>query len=431
MTIPIERTRWGAVVAVALGVVLAALDLTVVGVALPVLGTELHAGPTVTQWVLHAYNLALVALAVPAGRWLDRACPRSAFLLAVGGFGVASVLITVAPDAPLLLAARAVQGVFAGLLGALTIPLVAAVSRPEHRGRAMSLVLALFPVSGVAGPAVGGLLTDAFGWRAVFAINVPLVVLAFVVGRRTIPAKGGLPAPGRRSLVEASVVGVGATALFLGGYWLPLAAVALVIWLRLPQVRPVRTMLRTRASASSLFALPLVVTGIAAVNFVVPYLLAHRSATVAGLVLLSTSAGMAAFSPVGGVLADRFGAARVAFAGAVVVLVGTVALLPLDESAAPWDVAWRLFVLGIGHGLFAGPNSAAILAATPPDLIGTSGGVSTLLRTLGFSLGPALAAAATGFGTVVVALIAVTAAGCIVQVWSQRVRDLPKRPVGP
>ncbi|GAA0243889.1 MFS transporter [Saccharothrix mutabilis subsp. mutabilis] len=423
-------TRWGAVLAVALSVVLAALDLTAVVVALPVMGEDLGAGPTVTQWVLHAYNLPMVALSIPAGRWLDRAGHRPAFLLSVVGFGVASLAIALAPTAGLVLAGRAVQGLFSALIGAVTMPVIGAAVHPRHRGRAMSLVLTLIPVSGVAGPALGGVLTDTFGWRSVFLINVPVVLVAVLVGLRTIPrSERGLPWPGRRLLLEAAVVGVGATALFVHVYLAPVAVLALVVWLRLPEARPVRDMLRRPRLGPALAAMPLIIVGIAALNFVVPYLIADRPAVVIGLAVLSMSAGMAVFSPVAGVLADRFGAVPVAAVGAVVALVGTALLLPVDATTPTADLVWRLAVLGVGHGLFAGPNAAAILAETPPDLVGTSGGLTSLLRTLGFSAGPALGAAIGAFTPTVVALLVVTALGITASAaqlrWSHRADDLP------
>src|SRR5256885_12164061 len=104
------------------------------------------------------------------------------------------------------------------------------------------------------------------------------------------------------------------------------------------------------------------------------------------------SAAMAVVSPLAGVLADRIGTRPVVIAGVLVILTGTVAMLTVGSGADLLDVALRLAVIGIGNGLFAGPNSAAILAATPAELAGTSSGVTALLRTLGFAIGPAIGA---------------------------------------
>ncbi|SFB33764.1 Major Facilitator Superfamily protein [Amycolatopsis marina] len=410
----LERTRWSAVVAVALGVVLAALDMSVVAVALPALGADFGAGPQVTQWVLLGYSLPLVALSIPAGRWLDRAGPLPSFLLAVGGFGVASVLIAVAPTMSLLLTGRVLQGVFGSLVGVAAMPLVAISVRPEHRARAMSIVLTLIPISGVAGPAVGGVLADAYGWRSVFLINVPIVAAAMWAGARTIPARlpgrVGLPLPGGRLVREAVVLGVAATAFFLaldllgraeGGVLVAVLGLvtlaAVTVWMRLPESQPVRSLLGRRELSLPMVALPMITAGIAALNFLVPYFLSEvqqASPRVIGMALLTVSAGMAVFSPLAGVLADRLGNRPVTLTGAAVVLGGLVALLFVDTDTTALGLVWPLVLVGIGNGLFAGPNAAEIMARTPAALMGTSSGVTSLLRTLGFSLGPALGALA-------------------------------------
>jgi MFS family permease len=97
--------------------------------------------------------------------------------------------------------------------------------------------------------------------------------------------------------------------------------------------------------------------------------------------------------------------------GTAVILIGTVLLLQAGDD--PWDLAWRLAVIGVGHGLFAGPNAALVMERTPPELMGTSGGVTTLVRTVGFSVGPALGAALGGFHQTVVVLVAITAVGLL------------------
>uniref|UniRef100_UPI001BDD7CA3 MFS transporter n=1 Tax=Pseudonocardia lacus TaxID=2835865 RepID=UPI001BDD7CA3 len=219
MSTPVATSRWSTVVVVSLGIVLGALDMTIVAVALPAIGADLGAGPSGTQWVLLGYLLPLVALSLPAGRWVDRAGPRAAFRLAVGGFGVTSALAALAPTVGSLVAARVLQGGFGALISVLGLPIVAAAVRPEHRARAMSIVLTLIPLSGVLGPALGGLLTDAVGWRWIFLVNLPVVAVALAMAARTIPAgavgRTGLPRPDRAEVVDAAVLGAGTTALVM------------------------------------------------------------------------------------------------------------------------------------------------------------------------------------------------------------------------
>jgi MFS family permease len=409
---PVATSRWSTVVVVSLGIVLTALDMTIVAVALPAIGAELGAGPSVTQWVLLGYLLPLVALSLPAGRWLDRAGPRAAFRLAVGGFGVSSALVALAPTAPLLVAARVLQGCCGALISVLGLPVVAAAVRPEHRARALSIVLTLIPLSGVAGPALGGLLTDTVGWRAVFLVNLPVVAVALALARRSIPAgppgRTGLPRPDRAALLDTAVLGAGTTAVVLAldllgdpdpalapaGLLAVVGAVAVAIWARRPDSRPVLALLRRPRIGRSLAALLVTVAGVGAVNFLVPYALADLGAATAGLVLLVLSAAMAVASPPAGVLADRVGTGPVVLAGALCVLAGTGWLLATGLAAGPVALVGPLALIGAGNGLFAGPNATRVLDATPPGQMGASSGLSSLVRTTGFTLGPALAATA-------------------------------------
>jgi DHA2 family multidrug resistance protein-like MFS transporter len=415
MSVEPSRTTWFAVVAVSLAIVLAALDLTIVAVALPLIGADLAAPPATTQWVLLAYFLPMTALGIPAGRWMDRAGLRSAFAFAVAGFGVASVLVAAAPTMWLLLTGRVLQGAFGSLISILGFPVVAAAVRPEHRGRAMGLITTLIPLSGLAGPGLGGLLAETYGWRAVFAINVPIAAVTLWLGLRTVPAgwpgRRGLPLPDPGLLREAALLGGAVTAVFLAlgmlageltgvrvavALGLVTAAVlAAMAWARLAESRPVVTLIRRPAYGLPATALLLLVTGTGATSFLVPYLLSevlHRTAEITGVVLLASAAGMALFSPLAGLIADRIGPRPVALFGGIAILAGTLLLLQVDPRSHPADVAWRLALLGMGNGLFTGPVHTLILQATPADMTATSGGVTALFRTLGLSTGPAAGA---------------------------------------
>jgi MFS family permease len=411
----LRTTRWAAVAAVAVAVVLASLDMTIVAVALPAIAANLAAAPAVIQWVMLAYFLPMVALSVPVGRWIDRVQTRAAFFLATVGFGVASVLVMVSPNLWMLLASRTIQGVFAAVIGVMGFPIVAASVRPEHRARAMSIILTLIPLAAVAGPPMGGLFTEHYGWRSVFAINIPVALVAAWLGHRSIPgtatprAANPLQLPDRRLVGEAILLGGAVGTVLLGldllgrspGSWtVPalLAAaglVATVAWARTPASRSVVAFLRNPQLAMQITGMVFMTTIVGATYFLVPFFTStvlHLSPSMGGLVLLALAAAMAATSPAAGVVADRMGPLPLLLAGAAATLAGVLGLALLDADPHAVDVAWRLALVGVGQGLFAGPNSAAILAATPRSMAGTAGGVTALFRTLGFSIGPALGA---------------------------------------
>ncbi|WP_158542863.1 MFS transporter [Phytoactinopolyspora halophila] len=419
----IPATNWKAVIVAASAIVLVALDMAIVAVALPVVGAEFDASPSVTQWVMLAYFLPMVALGIPVGRWIDRAQIRAAYFFAVSGYGVTSLVVMVAPTIETLIGSRALQGIFAALVAVLGFPVIATSVRAEHRGRAMGVILTFIPLSGMVGPALGGTLAENYGWRPIFAVSLPIVLLAMWLGHRAIPsgARGqvALPIPDRHLVSEALVLGGAVGALMLGltllgenpgqaafpaalGAFTVLAAAA---WTRLPASRPVTAFLRQPRVGLMVVSLMFMTSGFAATNFLMPYFfieIFQRSATMAGLVLLALGLAMATISPLAGVLADRYGYWPVLLTGGMITLSGAMGIFLLGTDPHPLDVAWRLALIGTGQGLFAGPISAAILASASRSMAGTAGGVSSLFRTLGFSLGPALGALAwslSGGGT--------------------------------
>lgn len=452
------RTRWTAVVGVSLVLFMATLDLTVVSVALPVIGHDLDASPQHAQWVMLAYFLPMVALAVPGGRWVDGAGLRAAYLLTALGFGASSALVGAAPAFWALVAARVVQGIFAGLIAPVIFAVVGAAVRPEQRGRALGLVAALAPIGAVLGPGLGGLLVDSVGWRAVFLGNVPTCLAAAWVGWRTVPGSNRLPAPGGRLLGEALVLGAGVAALFWtldrlsggGRDGLAVASAAVAVaafatWRRLPASRRLMAVVLRRSLAQPIAALLFLVAGSNLLYFLMPYFLqevAGHRAGVAGAVLLALPAGLGITSllvnVVGGRAAERVGPWRLAVGGALLVLAGELLLLPLDAAAHPAEVAWRLALVGAGQGLFIAPNQTTILAAAPPGATATVGGVSALVRWLGFALGPATGAlcwtlAGGGLPGVRAGLLAGAAAAAAAAAWclvpGPRAMRSPGRPV--
>jgi MFS family permease len=168
----------------ALATLLPSLAVSSANVALPTLAAAFGAGFAEVQWVVLAYLLATTTLIVGAGRLGDLMGRRRLLLAGVVLFTVASLLCALAPNLPLLVAARALQGMGAASMMALAMALVSA-SLPKNRtGRAMGLLGTMSAVGTALGPSLGGVLIGALGWPAVFAVNLPLGLLAFVLAWR-------------------------------------------------------------------------------------------------------------------------------------------------------------------------------------------------------------------------------------------------------
>src|SRR5680860_1264700 len=160
---------------------MAALDATVVNVALPAMGEDLDAGVAGLQWILNGYLLALASLILLGGSLGDRFGRKRVFLIGVVWFAAASLLCGLAPSVELLVAARVLQGVGGALLTPGSLAIIQASFAPDDRGRAIGSWSALGGVATAAGPFFGGWLVDAVSWRWIFLLNLPLAVVVVVV----------------------------------------------------------------------------------------------------------------------------------------------------------------------------------------------------------------------------------------------------------
>ncbi|MFE3323431.1 MFS transporter [Streptomyces sp. NPDC059176] len=433
--------RWLLVAVAGLLSFVAMLDMNIVNVALAQISRDLHLSAATAQWVVLGYQLPVVALLLPVGRWLDGTGPRSAVLGATVGFAVCSALAAAAPSAELLVMARLAQGLFGAVLFVLMPVLAIGSVRPELRGRAMSVPATLGPLGAVTGPAIGGLLLDQLGWRSVFLVKIPFCLLALIVAWKGMPRDGGLRLPGRRPLWDALLVATGVTVMLVAlslaagnVSWLALTVAAvppLWLWMRGPGGDPVATALRAPGLPQAHGAVLSLAAGFAAMHYVIALHLQRDdgfSATATGLTVLAFPLGMGLAGPLGGRLADRYGARPVAVAGAAVTSAGLLLLVPLGGDGAPGDLAWRLALAGVGMGLNGGPTQALVMTAAPRQRTATVGSTIQLARSLGFTLGPALATAAWGVAGPVhgtrAGLVLAAAAACL----SVSLLALPPRP---
>ncbi|MFI6412586.1 MFS transporter [Streptomyces sp. NPDC050585] len=407
--IPEPADRWLLVAVAGLLSFVAMLDMNIVNIALAAISDSLDVSAATAQWAVLGYQLPVVALLLPVGRWLDGVGQRSALLVAAGGFAVCSALAAVAPWVAWLIAARIAQGAFGAVLFVLMPVLAIRSVRPEARGRAMSVPATLGPLGAVTGPAVGGLLLDHLGWRAVFLVKIPVCLLALAVAWRAMPKDGRLRGLDRRALVDTALVATGVTVLLVSltlaydapGWLLPaLAAVPpLWWWLRGPGGRPVTGALRDSRAYPAHGAVLGLAAGFAATHYVAALYLQRDtgfSATATGLALLAFPLGMGVAGPVGGRLADRYGARPVAVVGASLTALGLLLLVPLGDDWSLPDIAWRLALAGVGMGLNGGPTQALVMGAAPRERTATVAATLQLARSLGFTVGPALATAAWG-----------------------------------
>lgn len=388
----------GVLASLALATLLPSLAISSANMALPTLATAFDTGQAAAQWVVLAYLLATTTLIVSAGRLGDLLGHRRVLLAGMALFTGASVLCALAPSLPLLLAARALQGAGAAAMMALTMALVGAALPKARAGSAMGLLGAMSAVGTALGPSLGGLLIAAFGWQAVFAINLPLGLLALVLAWRCLP-----PDREARGTARFDVAGMAWLALALSAYalamtWhvglLAVAGLALMRFLRTEAraAQPLVSLERLREPtlAAGLAANALVGAVMMATLVVGPFHLGGRLGLQAALVgaLMSVGPVLAAFSGLpAGRLVDRFGARRMATLGLVAMAAGCAAIALLPAALGAKAYVGPLVLVTPGYALFQAANNTAVMSGVAAAQRGVVSGLLTLSRNLGLITG--------------------------------------------
>ncbi|RUZ72844.1 MFS transporter [Mesorhizobium sp. M7A.F.Ca.US.006.01.1.1] len=406
-----QSARW-ALASLSLATLLSSLGTSIASVGLPSLMQNFGASFQSVQWVVLAYLLAITTLIVSAGRLADMFGRRPLLLGGIALFTSASVLCGLAPTLWLLIAARAMQGLGAALMMALTLAFVAETVAKDRIGGAMGLLGAMSAIGTTLGPSFGGLLITGFGWRAIFLVNVPLGVLTFALAWRALPAHSKTTRQVDRGTFD--IVGTVLLALTLAVYALAmtlgrgnfgalniglLVAAGIGVFLFAVAQARVKNPLIQLASfrdlqLSASLAMSLVVATVMMATLVVaPFYLSRGlglDAATVGLVLSTGPLVSTLSALVAGRLTDRFGAHRMMVAGLLSLSTGTflLSLAMTRLGIAGYVVA--ITVTCIGYALFQTSNNAAVMAGVDAGQRGVVSGLLNLSRNLGLITGASL-----------------------------------------
>ncbi len=387
--------RWVLAVAIA-GSGMAFLDGTIVNVALPDIGRDLHASTSELQWILNSYLLTLASLILLGGSLGDRYGRRRVFVIGAGLFTVASLLCAVASGIELLIAARAVQGIGAALLTPGSLAIIESSFRPQDRPRAIGAWSGLTGVASAIGPLVGGYLIDAVSWRAAFLINLPLGALVMATAHH-VPETLDPTATGRLDLRGAALgaLALGATtyALVEGpdrGLTAPIVAIAgagviAFAGFLLVERRSENPMLPLGIFASRQFSAAnrvtfVVYAALGGMFFLfVSFLQISMgySPIAAGAALIPQTLLMLVLSARAGALAQRIGP-RIPLTVGPLTIAGGMLLMTRIEPGDSYAAAIlpAVVVFGLGLTLVASPVTATALAAVDASHAGLASGVN-------------------------------------------------------
>jgi EmrB/QacA subfamily drug resistance transporter len=413
-----QRARMEILGAVMLTLFLSALDQTIVGTALPRIVTDLG-GNQFYVWAVTVYLLTSTITGPMYGKLSDQFGRRPLMMIGVGLFLVGSVLCSLSAEMWHLIAFRGLQGLGAGAIFPISLAIIGDLFSPRERGRYQGLFGAVFGISMIIGPALGGFLTDSISWHWIFLVNVPIALAALVVLWRLLPHTAHPERTRSIDYLGAAVFSAAIVPFLIGltnkqtGEWtdpevgglilIGVVLAAVFVWVEARAAEPIvpLSLFRNRVVASSLAATGLITFGFFGGIIFIPrwfQFVLGSSATVSGYQMLPMMVGVIGGSIGAGQLVSRTGRYKWLIGGATIL--SSFGLLLLTSIQADTSITWLwvgMFVAGLGIGPSMAVFTIIVQSAVAPAMLGAATSTLTFFRQVGGSIG--LALSGTIFGS--------------------------------
>jgi DHA2 family multidrug resistance protein-like MFS transporter len=407
--LPPGAREW-AMLSVALGVGMSSLDTAIANTALPAIASQLHTTPAASVWIVNAYQLAMVATLLPFAALGETLGYRRVCIAGLALFTLASLACAMAWSLPSLVVARLFQGVGASAMMGVNTAMLRAIYPSRLQGRGFGTNALVVAVAFAVGPTAASLILSVATWPWLFAINVPLGVTAFFLGRRFLPVTKRAE---HRVDVLTAVYNVGAFGLLILALGdaahqasrttlLPEilgAAIcfALLLHRQAAHAAPLLPVDLLRRPMFALAALTAVCTFSAqSLAFVsLPFYFETtlgRSPIETGFLMTPWAVLVGVMAPIAGRLSDRYSPGVLGGIGLAGLSLGLVTLVLMPAAPSVWDIGWRMALCGMGFGFFQAPNLKAFMVSAPRERAGGASGMVATSRLTGQATGAALVA---------------------------------------
>ncbi|MDR5854017.1 MFS transporter [Caballeronia sp. LZ062] len=407
--LPLPQRYW-AIAVVALGITLAVLDGAIANVALPTIARNLSATPASSIWVVNAYQLAVTISLLPLASLGDRIGYRRVYLGGLALFTISSLGCALSGSLVALTITRVVQGFGAAGIMSVNTAIVRMIYPQKQLGRGVSINATVVAISSVIGPTVASGVLSVASWPWLFAINVPIGVVALAIGMKALPRTPGHRQPYDyvSAVLNALFFGIAIVAVdglghgehrpFVIGEFIVTGVIGYIFVRR--QLTQSAPLLPVDLLRIPVFALSI---GTSVCSFCaqmlafvsLPFLLQDTfgmSQVQTGFLMTPWPLVIVFVAPLAGMLSDRYPAGLLGGIGLAVLTVGLVLLATVGAHPGAFDISWRMAVCGLGFGLFQSPNNRQMLSSAPRHRSGGASGMLGTARLTGQTLGAALVA---------------------------------------
>jgi EmrB/QacA subfamily drug resistance transporter len=375
-------------------------DLSAVNIALPSIAEEFSMDAIQMGWVSTAYLLASAVFLVPFGRIADIYGRKKVFAAGLSVFTIASLLMVVAPSAVAVILLRVLQGFGSAMIFGTAVAILTSVTAPENRGKALGIYTTAVYLGLSMGPFLGGILTDRFGWRSIFFVNVPIGILAVALIVLFLKGEWADCQGERFDLGGAIQYGLTLTCVMYGfsllpdreGFVLLIAGTLMLVIFIAREFRisyplwNIRMFSKNRVFLFSNLAALINYGATFAVTFYLSLYLQYIkgfSPEHAGMILVVQPVAMALVSSAAGRLSDRIEPGKIASAGMALSALSLILLVFISSDTPLFVVIFILVILGIGLGIFSSPNTNAIMGSVERNCYGVASGTLGTMRLAG------------------------------------------------
>lgn len=400
--------RYIAIVSILLVLTMTVLDGTLVNVALPILAREFHVSDSQSVWIVTIYQLVITMLLLPLSSLGDIYSYRRNFIIGILVFTVGSVFCALSPSLTYIVVSRAIQGVGAAFVMGVNVALIRLIYPPEMLGRGLAINAMTVAIATALGPTLGGTILSFTSWHWLFLINVPIGIIAFLMGFKYLPQNVKKDHRVSYDLVSgiANILTFGLLFFSLGNFSRNGDTVTNVILLLLGLVIGYFYIRHLHGREQPMFPVDLLKIKVYALSIMtstssflaqniamisLPFLFLNGfgfSEINTGLLMTPWPIATMIVSPIAARLVERHNAGIIAAVGMLFFSCGVGLLMAASNAnVSEWNIAWRMAICGVGFGLFQTPNNIVMIKTTPIERSGAAGGMQSTARLSGQTLG--------------------------------------------